>query len=233
MNAQSPVSTYRYASITSHRHKYTPSGWSDGAYVPMYGDQECISWRSSSPVAATKSAPDTTTGHYLGQLTSVKAVKSPLLSGPKAEPVVPTKELLVKQHRSQRARNAANQRHARAKKKQQSDDLKDNGVPSAYLATTDFGGVERKREKYRGKNRLAAAKCRFLKRKTIEMLEEQHRELCAANSYAKRQERALRDELTRLRTIALNHSPVMPGCNCASLHRYNTGRAHDVVLGWT
>ncbi|EMC98379.1 hypothetical protein BAUCODRAFT_43157, partial [Baudoinia panamericana UAMH 10762] len=66
---------------------------------------------------------------------------------------------------------------------------------------------EGKREQYREKNRLAAAKCRAKKKENVDVLEKQHRELNAQNTALRFQERQLRDELSHLRTMALHHTP--------------------------
>lgn len=87
----------------------------------------------------------------------------------------------------------------------------------------DAGG---KKEKYREKNRLAAAKCRAKKKENIEDIEVKHRKLSALNSSLRKQIQDLRGELMGLRTHALGHQD----CNC-QISRYNTNRAKRVALG--
>jgi hypothetical protein len=120
--------------------------------------------------------------------------------------------------KSERARNAAVQRHAKAKKER-----KDSQQSSSTQSDDD---VDDKKEKYREKNRLAAAKCRAKKKDNIEGIEDKHRNLSALNAALKKQVQDLRGELTGLRTVALNHQ----GCNCR-IARYNVNQAKKVAMG--
>ncbi|KAK4546382.1 hypothetical protein LTR36_002059 [Oleoguttula mirabilis] len=129
----------------------------------------------------------------------------------------------VKMDKSQRARNAAIQRHAKAKPRK--DSKQDEGLEGSG------DDVDNKREKYREKNRLAAAKCRMKKKENVETLEEKHRRLQAENNFVKRQVRILRDELSNLRTMVLQHSPQSQGCHCQPLHGYNSRKANELAYG--
>lgn len=122
--------------------------------------------------------------------------------------------------KSERARNAANQRHAK-KKMLRTDSHGSNPVDSDVEGE---GGD--KKEKYREKNRLAAAKCRAKKKENIEDIEVKHRKLSAMNSALKKQVQDLRGELTGLRTHALNHQD----CSCP-INRYNINQAKRVAMG--
>ncbi|KAI6914312.1 hypothetical protein KC318_g2167 [Hortaea werneckii] len=66
-------------------------------------------------------------------------------------------DVALKMNKSQRARIAANKRHAKSKKAREDVLHKDSGQD---VAGNDEGDAEDKREKYREKIRLAAAKCR-------------------------------------------------------------------------
>ncbi|KAM0722581.1 hypothetical protein Q7P37_002022 [Cladosporium fusiforme] len=123
--------------------------------------------------------------------------------------------------KSERARNAANQRHAKTKKMR-----KDSQGSNPVDSEDEEGGTGDKKEKYREKNRLAAAKCRAKKKENIEDIEVKHRKLSAMNSSLKKQVQDLRGELTGLRTHALNHQD----CNC-QIARYNINRAKRVAMG--
>lgn len=120
--------------------------------------------------------------------------------------------------KSERARNAAVQRHAKTKKQR-----KDSQQSKSSISDDEVGD---KKEKYREKNRLAAAKCRAKKKDNIEGIEDRHRNLSALNSALKKQVQDLRGELTSLRTVALNHQ----GCNCR-IARYNVNQARKVAMG--
>lgn len=138
-----------------------------------------------------------------------------------AEAVVTEAAARAKTDKSERARNAANQRHAKTKK------MRKDSEGSNALDSDDLEGEGGdKKEKYREKNRLAAAKCRAKKKENIEDIEVKHRKLSAMNSSLKKQVQDLRGELTGLRTHALNHQD----CNC-QISRYNINQAKRVALG--
>lgn len=138
-----------------------------------------------------------------------------------AEAVVLDAAERAKSDKSERARNAANQRHAKAKKMRKDSD---GSIP--IDSDEEEGEVGDKKEKYREKNRLAAAKCRAKKKENIEDIEVKHRKLSAMNASLKKQVQDLRGELTGLRTHALNHQD----CNC-QISRYNINQAKRVALG--
>lgn len=124
--------------------------------------------------------------------------------------------------RYKRARNAANQRHAKTKAMRK-DSQASNTADSDDLEREGGGD---KKERYREKNRLAAANCRAKKKENIENIEVKHRNLSAMNSALKKQVQDLRVELTGLRTHALNHQD----CDC-QIARYNINQAKKVAMG--
>lgn len=126
---------------------------------------------------------------------------------------------------SERARNAANQRHAKAKKARKGSARSRKTDSSIDEDGEEVGG---KREKYREKNRVAASKCRAKKKTRTENLEESARQLTATNSRLRAEERELRDIFSSLRHIALSHDSSQ-GCNCLAIHMYNNQRANEAA----
>jgi hypothetical protein len=124
------------------------------------------------------------------------------------------------QAKSERARNAANSRHSKAKKAK-----KDSF--SGRLDSPSDG--DDKREKYREKNRLAAAKCRAKKKNNTEDLEDAARIAGYQNTRLKQEARELRDEFSELRSLALMHDKTQ-GCKCSDMHAYNQNKAHEQVM---
>lgn len=96
---------------------------------------------------------------------------------------------------------------------------------SAVSDEASGGHGDDKREKYREKNRVAAAKCRIKKRQQTNNLEEDHRVQSALNKSLKQMEHQLREELSHWRTQALQHT----FCSCASIQEYNLRKAHEVA----
>ncbi|TKA82215.1 hypothetical protein B0A55_07510 [Friedmanniomyces simplex] len=86
--------------------------------------------------------------------------------------------------RSGRARHAANQRHAKSKQPRQIREER-AGSKSGESVEEDEEDVETKKEKYREKNRIAAAKCRVKKKDNTDGLEERHRDLQASHNFLK------------------------------------------------
>ena len=84
-----------------------------------------------------------------------------------------------------------------------------------------------KKEKYREKNRVAAAKCRAKKKEHVDGLEDNHRTQSALNIALKQTEKTLRDELSFWRTQALQHT----FCNCRSIQDYNMQKAQNMAVG--
>jgi hypothetical protein len=83
------------------------------------------------------------------------------------------------------------------KKKRHNDQAK---RPAAvYISTT--GKTAAKREQ----NRLAAAKCRARKRSNVERIGEKSHEMSAISCALRQQIQILQDELSILRTYALDH----------------------------
>ncbi|TKA62633.1 hypothetical protein B0A55_10581 [Friedmanniomyces simplex] len=132
--------------------------------------------------------------------------------------------------KSERARNAANQRHAKSKQIRQARETR-GGSRSSDGAENGEEGVEVKKEKYREKNRVAAAKCRAKKKNSVDGLEGDYRTLNATHNFLTRELRELRDEFSALRTIALQHTSDTQGCRCAGLHEYNRRKASQVAYG--
>ncbi|KXT18542.1 hypothetical protein AC579_2277 [Pseudocercospora musae] len=126
--------------------------------------------------------------------------------------------------KSDRARNAANQRHAKAKK------AKKDSARDAKDADDEVDDVDDKKERYREKNRLAAAKCRSKKKTHTEGLEESARFITAQNNKLRAEERELRDMFSSLRHQALAHDPTQ-GCTCQAIHMYNSNKAQEAVRG--
>ncbi|KAK3613097.1 hypothetical protein LTR22_028308 [Elasticomyces elasticus] len=133
----------------------------------------------------------------------------------------------TKLDRSERARHAANQRHARCK---HSCHIQDEREGSKSTESVDEDeDVDNKKENYREKNRIAAARCRAKKKDNTDDLEGRHRELQVSHNFLKREDRRLRDELSTLRILALQHSPDTTGCTCVDLHKYNRYKASEVA----
>lgn len=84
-----------------------------------------------------------------------------------------------------------------------------------------------KKEKYREKNRVAAAKCRAKKKEHVDSLEDNHRTQSALNTALKQTEKSLRDELSFWRTQALQHT----FCSCHSIQEYNLQKAQSMAAG--
>lgn len=124
--------------------------------------------------------------------------------------------------RVDRARHAANQRHKRSKTNRKDSHQSDNeGSPK-----TEDSKANLKQQKLREKNKVAAAKCRSRQRKQVHNIESKCNHLSAANGELKRQIRDLSDELSGLRSLALNHQT----CEC-SIAMYNYQQAQKVVAG--
>lgn len=82
-----------------------------------------------------------------------------------------------------------------------------------------------KKDKYREKNRVAAAKCRAKKKSHVDVLEENHRTQSMLNSLLKQTEQSLRDELSFWRTQALQHAY----CDCQAVQDYNLNKARALA----
>ncbi|KAK5690156.1 hypothetical protein LTR17_026013 [Elasticomyces elasticus] len=137
----------------------------------------------------------------------------------------------TKLDRSERARHAANQRHARCK---HSCHIQDERAGSKSSESVDEDeDVDNKKEKYREKNRIAAARCRAKKKDNTDGLEGRHRELQASHNFLKLEDRRLRDELSTLRILALQHSPDTTGFSMPELfgrpQPYSAGSNHAPV----
>nr|POF18678.1 isoform 1 of cyclic amp-dependent transcription factor atf-7 [Quercus suber] len=111
----------------------------------------------------------------------------------------------------ERARNAANQRHSR--------DRRDSRNVASEPGEEEARGAGEKKERYREKNRQAAAKCRDKKKKNTEELDRLYKMAAGENAAMKQEVRLLRDEFCRIRELALQHAP--EHCTCSSLHAFN------------
>jgi hypothetical protein len=88
-------------------------------------------------------------------------------------------------------------------------------------------GLKIKREK----NRLAAAKCRERKKKDNRALHEKNHAVMMANKLMKEEVRTLRNQLSHLRMLALEHSMCEFSCDCDAIQKYNANRAFMAALG--
>jgi len=95
---------------------------------------------------------------------------------------------------------------------------------SSISSFKSYDGVERK-DVYREKNRVAAAKCRAKKKQHVGGLEVDHRTQSMLNTLLKQTEQNLRDELSFWRTEALQHAY----CGCKGLQDYNFKKAQAIV----
>jgi hypothetical protein len=96
----------------------------------------------------------------------------------------------------------------------------DQAKRPAVLDINSTGKTAAKREQ----NRLAAVKCRARKRSNVEKISERSRKLSAISCVLKQQIQILQDELSMLRTYALDHQ----WCNCG-IARYNHIRTADLA----
>lgn len=124
--------------------------------------------------------------------------------------------------RKERARNAANKRHAKSKK--------------VRTGSESTGGdeevAEEPRERqahYREKNRVAAAKCRAKKKNHNDNLEDMHRGEASKNKILKAEVMGLRNELAHLKGLTLEHSP--GNCQCRGIHGYSMRQANLIARG--
>lgn len=124
--------------------------------------------------------------------------------------------------RKERARNAANKRHAKSKKGRiGSDSIQEEDDP-----TEERG---ERQAHYREKNRVAAAKCRAKKKNHNDGLEEMHRDEASKNKILKAELMGLRNELAQLKGLTLEHSP--DSCRCHGIHEYSMRQASLIARG--
>lgn len=124
--------------------------------------------------------------------------------------------------RKERARNAANKRHAKSKKAR---------TGSESIGGDDEGGEDRgeRQAHYREKNRVAAAKCRAKKKNHNDHLEEIHRDEASKNKILRAELMGLRNELAQLKGMTLEHSP--DNCQCQGIHEYSMRQASLIARG--
>jgi len=118
---------------------------------------------------------------------------------------------------TQRARYAANQRHAKTRNSQQQANTNNNNSAATTKASE-------KKAVLREKNKVAAAKCRQRQRKQAETIRTKGGRLSETNAQLKSYVQELRGELNGLRAVALGHGE----CNDA-LARYNQVQAERVM----
>ena len=105
------------------------------------------------------------------------------------------------------------------------DDWSMDQEPAEPKGRRSGGGRVDKRDKYREKNRVAAAKCRAKKKEHIDGLEESHRTQSMLNALLKQTAQTLRDELSFWRTQALQHGY----CDCKAIQEYNMRKARALA----
>ena len=130
-------------------------------------------------------------------------------------------EDIAKQNRTQRARNAANKRHSKAKTARRD--------PSHEAESDSNDQPGKSTNMQREKNRLAAAKCRAKKKATSEEMQDTHRDGSKQNNYLHREVRELRDQKAFLRNTLLQHEPGL--CQCHAIHRFNLAQAQQLAMG--
>jgi hypothetical protein len=189
--------------------------------------------QNTNPDGFGASRPDANSGHQIveirrtvkqrhGQIKLLNNTMSGVIPSNKATAgyIVMTDPKRAIMDKSQCARNAANVRHAKTKRLREegmgSNSAENDGVKSR------FGD---KKEKFREKNRLAAARCCSKKKRNTEDVVMKHRELHIINSMLKKQVQDLRSELTDVRTRALNHRD----CNCL-ITQYHINQARTFAL---
>ncbi|KAK3670794.1 hypothetical protein LTR78_009366 [Recurvomyces mirabilis] len=176
---------------------------------------------SQTSIAAARSD---SVGEKHGQITLLGSTP-PGVGGHKSSTVFSQSGRTIKPNKSERARHAANQRHAKSKQTCEAC-ASSNSMNVAEDGEED---PEVRKEKYRKKNRIATAKCRAKKKDNTEGIEEQFRALQASHNFLTREARRLRDDYSTLRTLALQHAPDPPRCNCSQIYIYNQYQAGEVV----
>ena len=133
-------------------------------------------------------------------------------------------EDIAKQSRTQRARNAANERHSKPQVAKQ-DAAKDGGGENGDAGRFKGKNAALQREK----NRVAAAKCRAKKKAISEEMQETYHENVRRNAYMQREVRELRYHKAYLRNSLLQHESGI--CRCHAIHRFNRAQAQQSALG--
>lgn len=100
--------------------------------------------------------------------------------------------------------------------------IEDHDSPSRPV---ELSGLEWRR----AKNRTAASKCRAKQKVHNKALQKEYEQKSAQNVNLKRHERKLRELVTSLRDLALQHD--VTRCRCKSLHKFNMRRAEQISLG--
>lgn len=113
-----------------------------------------------------------------------------------------------------RARYAANQRHNKAQEPER------EGIQASEADMK----ADEKKQRLREKNKVAATKCRQRQRKQADTIQAKCGRLSKTNAQLKSCVQGLRQDLDRLRAIALYHAD----CNC-QIAWYNRARANRVI----
>jgi hypothetical protein len=138
---------------------------------------------------------------------------------PMEEPVDQNGKKAAKSHdKSENARKAANKRHAKEKSRKLSL-AAEQGAESVAEELESEG----RKEQYREKNKIAAAKCRNKKRKYNDKIDLQASDLESRNKALKTELMDLRNVVLILKDQILKHSP--QDCSCTRLHEYSMAQA--------
>lgn len=182
---------------------------------PFYPDLMIEPSRPSSIQDDIVSNRADSVGHFLGQIT-------PPDSSPNAFVAVAPRHKCDAAKRKERARNAANKRHAKSEKMR--TESENSGVDEHGT-----GECAKRQAYYREKNRVAAAKCRAKKKNLKDNLEEVHRGEASKNKMLKAELMGLRNELAQLKGLMLEHSP--ENCHCRGIHEYSMRQASLIARG--
>lgn len=120
-----------------------------------------------------------------------------------------------------RARYAAEQRHQKARRRQDSHQTQ---VPSPSNSGVRKLSLSEKADRHREKNKVAASKCRARKKKQQQTVQDKGTNLSDTNAQLKACVQELRHELNGLRGLALGHQ----GCNC-QVAQYNCQQAGRIA----
>ncbi|KAK5167797.1 uncharacterized protein LTR77_007496 [Saxophila tyrrhenica] len=159
---------------------------------------------------------------HFGQITPPDD-HTPLAKDDPATNTQQSQEDIAKLSRAQRARNAANKRHAKSKKR------KDSPLNESKMEGEEEDEESKSSSVQREKNRIAAAKCRAKKKANSEEMQDVHRTGAKQNSQLHREVRELRDMKAFLRNQLLLHEPGV--CQCSAIHHFNMAQAQQMAMG--
>lgn len=175
--------------------------------------QQAAQYAQTRQSAIAKTRYDSVTEKF-GMITPPDAVKTETDGKPTNTDLHQQKS----NEKSEIARKAANKRHA-----------KDKTRRASFAQVEANDGSEEKKEQYREKNKIAAAKCRNKKRRYNDEIETQARELESRNKALKAELMDLRNVVIILKDQILKHSP--QDCNCTRLHEYSMAQAARLLQG--